>query len=108
MTNEGGGPGVDSGPSGGSGGSGSDNGNDGILIRWGPRLLFLVGAIVLSVQSARGVPDAQLGWTLVFFILCSLLLIWRQLAQADGTDADPPPVTVFVAPQWGYRPSGPA
>ncbi|MGW0672550.1 hypothetical protein [Streptomyces sp. NPDC002746] len=22
--------------------------------------------------------------------------------------APPPPVTVFVAPQWGYRPSGPA
>ncbi|MGW6571411.1 GDSL-type esterase/lipase family protein [Streptomyces sp. NPDC054945] len=96
MTNEGGGPDVDSGPSGGSGGSGSDDGNDGILIRWGPRLLFLVGAIVLSVQSARGVPDAQLGWTVAIFFLCSVLLIWRQLAQANGTNADASPPGLLI------------
>ncbi|WP_189745599.1 GDSL-type esterase/lipase family protein [Streptomyces nojiriensis] len=96
MTNEGGGPDVDSGPSGGSGGSGSDDGNDGILIRWGPRLLFLVGAIVLSVQSARGVPDAQLGWTVAIFFLCSVLLIWRQLAQANGTNEDASPPGLLI------------
>ncbi|MGX1907717.1 GDSL-type esterase/lipase family protein [Streptomyces phaeochromogenes] len=92
MTNDGGGPDDDSGP---DGGSGSDDGGGGAgtLIRWGPRLLFLVGAIVLSVQSARGVP--LLGWTLAF-IGCSLLLIWRQLAQANGPDADASPPELLI------------
>ncbi|MFD9269560.1 GDSL-type esterase/lipase family protein [Streptomyces goshikiensis] len=85
MTNDGGGP---------DGGSGSDDGGGGagILIRWGPRLLFLVGAIVLTAQAARGVPQSQLYWTLGFFALCSIIFVGRQLAQGNEMDAaDSPP-----------------
>ncbi|MCX5174198.1 GDSL-type esterase/lipase family protein [Streptomyces virginiae] len=85
MTNDGDGPGDGSGPDDGGGGAG-------ILIRWGPRLLFLVGAIVLTAQAARGVPQSELHWTLAFFALCSIIFIWRQLAQGNEMDAaDSPP-----------------
>ncbi|MFJ6785600.1 GDSL-type esterase/lipase family protein [Streptomyces yangpuensis] len=98
MTSDGDGLDDGSGPIDGSGLNGVGNsgdttgsGSEGNLLRWGPRLLFLVGTIVLTAQSARGVSKSELGWTLVVFAVCSILSIlftWRQLAQADQMDAN--------------------
>ncbi|MER7463253.1 SGNH/GDSL hydrolase family protein [Streptomyces sp. NPDC097981] len=50
-----------------------------ILVWWGPRVLFVVGAVVLVVESSRGVPLTELYLALGFFGLCSAVFVVRQL-----------------------------
>lgn len=77
-------------------GGGPTGGGWGVLIRWGPRLLFLAAAIVLTTQSARGAPRSELNWALGFFAACSLLLAWRQLARGNDPDAAGSPARLLI------------
>ncbi|AZP15115.1 SGNH/GDSL hydrolase family protein [Streptomyces aquilus] len=65
-----------------------------LLIWWGPRLLFLLGTLVLTSQSVRGVSASTLAWTLLLFALCSLAFVVRQLWK--GTEAG----AGDSAPRW--------
>ncbi|MEV0411744.1 SGNH/GDSL hydrolase family protein [Streptomyces sp. NPDC050448] len=58
-----------------------------ILLWWGPRTLFVVGAVVLVVESSRGVPLPELYLALGFFAVCSAVFVGRQLGL--GHERDP-------------------
>src|SRR5512143_1394999 len=51
------------------------------LVWWGPRALFVLGAVVLIVQSARGVPLPQLWAAVAFSSVCSAIFVVRQVAR---------------------------
>ncbi|MEU7554861.1 SGNH/GDSL hydrolase family protein [Streptomyces sp. NPDC044571] len=51
----------------------------GTLLWWGPRMLFVAGAVFLVVESSRGVPLPELYLALGFFGLCSAVFVGRQL-----------------------------
>lgn len=64
------------------------------LVWWGPRLLFVVGAVVLVVESSRGVPLRELYAALAFFGVCSAVFVGRQL----GLGHEPGPGA--QSPRW--------
>ncbi|MET9960761.1 SGNH/GDSL hydrolase family protein [Streptomyces sp. NPDC006326] len=51
----------------------------GALLWWGPRMLFVAGAVFLVVESSRGVPLPELYLALGLFGLCSAVFVGRQL-----------------------------
>ncbi|MFB6810084.1 GDSL-type esterase/lipase family protein [Streptomyces sp. NPDC056387] len=69
----------------------------GTVLWWGPRLLFVTGAVVLVVESSRGVPLPELYAALGFFVLCSAVFVGRQL----GIGHEPGPGA--QAPRWLIR-----
>ncbi|WP_405786707.1 SGNH/GDSL hydrolase family protein [Streptomyces sp. NBC_00029] len=71
----------------------------GILLWWGPRVLFVVGAVVLVVESSRGVPLSELYGALIFFGVCSVVFVVRQLwvGHQRRPGGDPPQWLVWAA-----------
>nr|WSW63061.1 SGNH/GDSL hydrolase family protein [Streptomyces sp. NBC_00998] len=72
----------------------------GMLMWWGPRALFVVGAVVLVVESSRGVPLPELYGALGFFGVCSAVFVGRQLGV--GHERDPG----GRIPRWLLRAAG--
>ncbi|MFF1482581.1 hypothetical protein ACFVYD_34390 [Streptomyces sp. NPDC058301] len=66
---------------------------------WGPRGLFVGGAVVLVVESSRGVPLAELRLALYVFGACSAVFIVRQLrvGHQRGPGRIPPRWLVLAA-----------
>lgn len=62
-----------------------------MVLWWGPRVMFVGGAVVLVVESSRGVPLWELRLALYVFGACSAVFIVRQLwvghQQGPGGDA---------------------
>ncbi|MFC0842532.1 GDSL-type esterase/lipase family protein [Streptomyces noboritoensis] len=68
-----------------------------MLLWWGPRVMFVGGAVVLVVESSRGVPLPELRLALCVFGVCSAVFIARQLwvGHQRGPGGD--------APRWLVR-----
>lgn len=85
---------------------------------WGPRVMFVGGAVLLVVESSRGVPLSELRLALYVFGACSAVFIVRQLwvGHQQGPGGNPPRwlvraaafltaagVLVLVAPLAGFE-----
>ncbi|MEV7077828.1 GDSL-type esterase/lipase family protein [Streptomyces sp. NPDC093516] len=63
-------------------GPGEWQGRRGFLIRWVPRLLFLIGTVTLTVHSVRAQEPSWVVWGV--FAVCSIVFIVRQMWLGHG------------------------